>query len=244
MERPAVEGEVPSIIYDAECAYCRRWASRFKKWGADRIELLPLQDERAVAMSGESVAELERAIHLVRPDSTVFKGANAVREILRYAAWGWLPRALFVYRGQCCWPIGCTHGWRSVVDGSDAAENIASSPWTRRGRRSSFRASDEEMDMIDADAVRKALRQVKDPEIGLNIIDLGLVYDVEMEEGNVHIKMTLTSPGCPVGPQIMEDVNQTARMLDGVTDVEVELVWEPFWTPERIDPKVRSFMGH
>ena len=98
--------------------------------------------------------------------------------------------------------------------------------------------------MIDADAVRKALRQVKDPEIGLNIIDLGLVYDVEMEEGNVHIKMTLTSPGCPVGPQIMEDVNQTTRMLDGVTDVEVELVWEPFWTPKRIDPKVRSFMGH
>ena len=97
--------------------------------------------------------------------------------------------------------------------------------------------------MIDADAVRKALRQVKDPEIGLNIIDLGLVYDVEMEEGNVHIKMTLTSPGCPVGPQIMEDVNQTARMLDGVTDVEVELVWEPCWTPERIDPKVRSVVG-
>ncbi len=80
MERPAVEGEVPSIIYDAECAFCRRWASRFKKWGggADRIELLPLQDERAAAMTGKSVAELERAMHLVRPDGTVFEGANAV----------------------------------------------------------------------------------------------------------------------------------------------------------------------
>lgn len=98
--------------------------------------------------------------------------------------------------------------------------------------------------MIDADAVRKALRQVKDPEIGLNIIDLGLVYDVEVEDGEVHIKMTLTSPGCPVGPQIMGDADQAARMLDGVTGVEVELVWEPFWTPERIDPKVRAFMGH
>ena len=52
--------------------------------------------------------------------------------------------------------------------------------------------------MVDADAVRKVLRQVKDPEIGLNIIDLGLVYDVEVDEGEVHIKMTLTSPGCPV----------------------------------------------
>ena len=101
MERPAVEGEVPSIIYDAECAFCRRWASRFKKWGggADRIELLPLQDERAAAMTGKSVAELERAMHLVRPDSTVFEGANAVREILRYTAWGWLPRALFRFPG-------------------------------------------------------------------------------------------------------------------------------------------------
>jgi len=98
--------------------------------------------------------------------------------------------------------------------------------------------------MIDADAVRKALRQVKDPEIGLNIIDLGLVYDVEVEDGEVHIKMTLTSPGCPVGPQIMGDADQAARMLDGVTGVEVELVWEPFWTPEKIDPKVRSFLGH
>jgi metal-sulfur cluster biosynthetic enzyme len=98
--------------------------------------------------------------------------------------------------------------------------------------------------MVDAEAVRKALRQVKDPEIGLNIVDLGLVYDVETEEGAVHVKMTLTSPGCPAGAQIMSDVDQTIRMLDGVTGVEVELVWEPFWTPERIDPKVRSFLGH
>ena len=98
--------------------------------------------------------------------------------------------------------------------------------------------------MIDADTVRKALRQVKDPEVGLNIMDLGLVYDVEVHEGDVHVKMTLTSPGCPAGAQIMGDVDQSVRMLDGVTGVEVELVWEPFWTPERIDPKVRSFLGH
>jgi metal-sulfur cluster biosynthetic enzyme len=98
--------------------------------------------------------------------------------------------------------------------------------------------------MIDADMVRKALRQVKDPEIGLNIMDLGLVYDVDVEEGEVHVKMTLTSPGCPAGGQIMGDVDQTVRMMEGVTGVEVELVWEPFWTPERIDPKVRSFLGH
>jgi metal-sulfur cluster biosynthetic enzyme len=98
--------------------------------------------------------------------------------------------------------------------------------------------------MLDADAVRKALRQVKDPEIGLSIIDLGLVYDVDVAEGEVHVRMTLTSPGCPVGGQIMSEADEVVRMLDGVTGVEVELVWEPFWTPERIDPKVRSFLGH
>jgi metal-sulfur cluster biosynthetic enzyme len=98
--------------------------------------------------------------------------------------------------------------------------------------------------MLDADAVRKALRQVKDPEIGLNIVDLGLVYDVDVAEGEVHVKMTLTSPGCPVGGQIMSEADEAVRMLDGVTGVEVELVWEPFWTPELIDPKVRSFLGH
>ena len=97
--------------------------------------------------------------------------------------------------------------------------------------------------MVDAEAVKQALRQVKDPEVGLNIIDLGLVYDIEVDEGDVHIKMTLTSPGCPSGPEIMQDADSAARMLDGVTDVEVELVWEPFWTPERIDPRVRAFLS-
>ena len=100
------------------------------------------------------------------------------------------------------------------------------------------------MPAIDADAVKKSLRQVQDPELGLNIMDLGLVYDVEVHEGQVHIKMTLTSPGCPAGPEIMTDAEQVVRMLDGVEDVDVELVWEPFWTPERIDPRVRAFLGH
>jgi metal-sulfur cluster biosynthetic enzyme len=98
--------------------------------------------------------------------------------------------------------------------------------------------------VLDSDAVTKCLRQVQDPELGLNIVDLGLVYDVEVEEGNVHVKMTLTSPGCPAGHEIMSDADRVIRMLDGVTDVEIELVWEPFWTPERIDPRVRAFLGH
>lgn len=97
--------------------------------------------------------------------------------------------------------------------------------------------------MADAEAVRKALRQVKDPELGINIVDLGLVYDIDVEGGDVHVKMTLTSPGCPAGPEILTEADRVARMLDGVEDVDVELVWEPFWTPDRIDPKVRAFLG-
>jgi len=96
---------------------------------------------------------------------------------------------------------------------------------------------------ITDERIREALRTVKDPELNLNIIDLGLVYDVEVEDGNVHIAMTLTSPGCPAGPLILNDIHKTLRPLEGVKDVDVEIVWEPYWTPEKIDPKVRAMLG-
>lgn len=95
------------------------------------------------------------------------------------------------------------------------------------------------------ETIRRALRQVKDPEINLSVIDLGLVYDIEVNaQGVVDIKMTLTSPGCPSGPEMLADVDRVVRGLDGVNDVNVELVWEPYWTPERMDPKVRAFLGY
>jgi len=96
---------------------------------------------------------------------------------------------------------------------------------------------------ITDERVRETLRTVKDPELNLNIIDLGLVYDVEVEDGNVHIAMTLTSPGCPAGPLILNDIHKALRPLEGVKDVDVEIVWEPYWTPEKIDPKVRAMLG-
>ena len=98
---------------------------------------------------------------------------------------------------------------------------------------------------LTADGVRKALRAVKDPELNLNIIDLGLVYDIEVdEEGDIQVKMTLTSPGCPAGAEILQGVKEVASDLEGAGSVEVELVWEPYWTPERMDPRVRAFLGH
>jgi metal-sulfur cluster biosynthetic enzyme len=99
--------------------------------------------------------------------------------------------------------------------------------------------------VVSAEQARKALRAVKDPELGLNIIDIGLIYDLDIDDaGAVRVKMTLTSPGCPAGAEIMEDIRQTLADLEGVTSVDLELVWEPYWTPDKMDPRVRAFLGH
>lgn len=96
---------------------------------------------------------------------------------------------------------------------------------------------------LDEDIVRAALRRVKDPELNLNIVDLGLVYGIVVEGPRVVINMSLTSPGCPSGPEIMTAAEQQVRTLDGVQDVAVNLVWDPMWSPERIEPRIRAYMG-
>ena len=96
---------------------------------------------------------------------------------------------------------------------------------------------------LNEEVARQVLRQVKDPELDLNIIDLGLVYEIEVDEGDIRVKMTLTSPGCPAGPMIVNDAHRVLKALDGVKDVDIEIVWEPYWTPEKVDPKVRAFLG-
>jgi len=98
--------------------------------------------------------------------------------------------------------------------------------------------------MITEEAARSALRRVKDPELNLNIVDLGLVYDIEVTEGrDVRVNMTLTSPGCPSGAEIMSEAQRAIEGLEGAGTVEIELVWTPYWTPDRIDPRLRSFLG-
>jgi metal-sulfur cluster biosynthetic enzyme len=96
---------------------------------------------------------------------------------------------------------------------------------------------------LDEDVVRAALRRVKDPELNLNIVDLGLVYGIAVTGPKVLIDMSLTSPGCPSGPEIMTAAEQQVRSLDGVEDVAVNLVWDPMWSPERIEPRIRAYMG-
>ena len=96
---------------------------------------------------------------------------------------------------------------------------------------------------ITADQARLVLRRVKDPELNLNIVDLGLIYEVHVTGANVQIDMSLTSPGCPSGPEIMGEAEQQLRTIPGIGDVTMNLVWSPPWTPERIEPRVRAYMG-
>ncbi len=96
---------------------------------------------------------------------------------------------------------------------------------------------------ISPDQAKLVLRRVKDPELNLNIVDLGLIYEVTVEDTVIKIDMSLTSPGCPSGPEIMGEAEQQLRTIPGVTDVVMNLIWSPPWTPERIEPRVRAYMG-
>ena len=91
--------------------------------------------------------------------------------------------------------------------------------------------------------IRKALKAVKDPELGLDLVVLGLIYDVEIEEDRVKATISLTSPFCPVAGQIVEDVRTAIEGVDGVGSAEVELTFDPPWTPERISPLIRASLG-
>ncbi len=101
---------------------------------------------------------------------------------------------------------------------------------------------------LTEDQVREALKQVVDPELFVNVIDLGLVYKVELkdredEKKDVVIEMTLTSPACPAGPQLIQQAKQVLSHLEGVGEVEVKLVMTPPWTPDRMSEAARDQLG-
>jgi metal-sulfur cluster biosynthetic enzyme len=97
--------------------------------------------------------------------------------------------------------------------------------------------------VVSEDQVKLALRRVKDPDLQLNIIDLGLVYGIAVDGTAVKVDMTLTSPACPSGPELMTNAENEVKSLPGVEKVEVNLVWMPFWTPEKMEPRVRAYLG-
>ena len=88
-----------------------------------------------------------------------------------------------------------------------------------------------------------ALREVIDPELGLDFVELGLIYDVEIEDGTVRVTYTLTSPGCPIGPQVSEQIEEFVSELDGVTSVESSMTFMPPWTPERMSEDAKFALG-
>jgi metal-sulfur cluster biosynthetic enzyme len=88
-------------------------------------------------------------------------------------------------------------------------------------------------DLIEAEAWER-LTTVYDPEVGLNLVDLGLIYELASREGHIHVVMTLTTPGCPMSDSMPDAVQRTLETIPGVKAVDVDLVWAPPWTPERI----------
>ncbi len=97
--------------------------------------------------------------------------------------------------------------------------------------------------MVKRDDVIKALKRVTDPELGVDIWSLGLVYDISIEEETVKIRMTFTSPMCPLGPFIIEGVKTEVSAVRGVKDVEVDITFEPLWTPDRMSEEIRATLG-
>jgi metal-sulfur cluster biosynthetic enzyme len=96
---------------------------------------------------------------------------------------------------------------------------------------------------VDGEAVLEALRQCYDPEIPVNVVDLGLIYQIRIEGGKVNIVMTLTAIGCPVAPEVMAEVQGRVAETPGVESCEVDLTFEPMWTPERMTEDARWELG-
>lgn len=97
--------------------------------------------------------------------------------------------------------------------------------------------------MVTVDQVKKALRKVKDPELNLDLVVLGLIYEVDVQDSVVEVTMSLTSPACPVAGQIVEQARAAVEAIPGVEQANVELTFSPLWTPERIPPMIRSALG-
>ncbi len=98
-------------------------------------------------------------------------------------------------------------------------------------------------EVLSRERVLTALKEVYDPEIPVNVVDLGLIYDVQVAEGDVHVLMTLTAPGCGMGPYIAQQAEWAISEVEGVGDVNVEMVFDPPWNPEMITEDGKKLLG-
>ena len=97
--------------------------------------------------------------------------------------------------------------------------------------------------MPTREEVIEALRIVEDPELGMDIVELGLLYDVAVDGSKVHVTYSLTSMGCPVGPMLEQQITEAVAEMPGVDDVESELTWDPPWTPEKMSDDAKFILG-
>ncbi len=97
--------------------------------------------------------------------------------------------------------------------------------------------------MITKEDVINVLKTVLDPEIGLDVINLGLVYEIKIENDEIYLKMTMTTPGCPLTAWILADAENRLRSLPGVKDVKIDLVWDPPWSVDMISEEARKLLG-
>ncbi len=98
--------------------------------------------------------------------------------------------------------------------------------------------------MLTVDDVEAALSNVIDPELGLDFVELGLIYGIELTGGDVHVTFSLTSPGCPIGPQVTDQIEEFVGELDGVESVEVTMTFMPPWTPDRMSEDAKFALGY
>jgi metal-sulfur cluster biosynthetic enzyme len=97
--------------------------------------------------------------------------------------------------------------------------------------------------MATRDEVMEVLHQVEDPELGMDIVDLGLLYEVEVEDSTAKVTYSLTSMGCPAGPLIAQDIDSAVRQVEGIEAVELELTFDPPWTPDKMSDDAKFILG-
>jgi metal-sulfur cluster biosynthetic enzyme len=93
------------------------------------------------------------------------------------------------------------------------------------------------------DRVIEALRHVNDPELGINVVDLGLIYEVDVQDDTVHVEYTLTTMGCPIGPLIEQQIREVIEPIEGLDRVEAEMVFSPPWTPDKMSEEAKAALG-
>jgi metal-sulfur cluster biosynthetic enzyme len=123
-------------------------------------------------------------------------------------------------------------------------DELSSEPATVDLQQGETGASSDHGDALNSERVLDALKNVYDPELGINIVDLGLVYEVAIDDGNVHVEYALTTMGCPIGPLIEQQMQAVLEQLPGVGVVDAEMVLRPPWSPEMMSEEAKAALGY